>query len=293
MRVNVAGLAVVLVVLGIFLVRPAAVADLDHKVCDLLTGWAGPGKPSGRVVIVGIDEKSLTQFGRWPWPRDIVAQITRNILDQGAAAIVLDMMFPQDDGRTSRSFEGFGPLRSGTNDEKLAEALSGKPAVIGFTLSFEPYTSGPSACSVPSLPLVVTSPREPGKAAFFQATDIICSVPAISRAAAASGFLNAAPDSDGKVRRLPMVIESGGRYYPSLALAALNVYRPVSTLQLATDARGARRLRLGERDIPVEGPSFLRLRFRGARQTFAYIPAADLLAGRAPAEMLRGKIVVI
>jgi PAS domain S-box-containing protein len=293
MRVIAAGSAVVLVVFGIFLLRPALVADLDHKVCDLLTGWAGPGKPSGRVVIVEIDEKSLTRFGRWPWPRDLVAQLTRSILDHGAAAVVLDMMFPQEDGGITRSIKGLGTPRIETNDQKLAEALSGRPTVVGYTLSFDADTAGSPACSVPTLPLAVISPKKPGKATFFHATDAICSVPSVSQAAAASGFLNAAPDSDGKVRRVPLVIESGGRYYPSLALAALNVYRPVSTMQLTTDAGGASRLRLGQQAVPLEGPSFLRLRFRGARRSFAYISAAGFLAGPAPAEILRGKIVIV
>jgi PAS domain S-box-containing protein len=293
MRVIAAGSAVVLVVVSIFLVRPAPVVDLDHKVCDLLTKWAGPGEPSGRVVIVEIDEKSLAQFGRWPWPRDLVGLVVRSILDHGASAVVLDMMFPQEDRRTTRTTEGFGMARSGTNDEVLAQALSGKPAVVGYTIRFDRDTAGPSACDVASLPLVVVSSKEPGGAAFFHATGAVCSMPAISRAAAANGFLNTAPDSDGKMRRIPLVIESGDRYYPSLALAALNVYRPVSTMQLATDARGAWRLRLDRQAVPLEGPSFLRLRFRGARRSFVYVPVADVLAGRAPAEMLRGKIAIV
>jgi PAS domain S-box-containing protein len=293
MRVIATGFAVVLVVLGVFLVRPAPVVDLDRKVCDLLAGWAGPGEPSGRVVIVEIDEKSLAQFGRWPWPRDLVSLIARSILDHGASLVVLDMMFPQEDRSTTRTTEGFGRARSGTNDEVLAEALSGKPAVVGYAFRFDRDTAGPSACSVASLPLAVASPKDPWGAAFFHATGAVCSVPAISRAAAANGFLNAAPDSDGKTRRIPLVIESGGRYYPSLALAALNVYRPVSTMLLATDAGGARRLRLDRQAVPLEGPSFLRLRFRGARRSFAYVPVADVLAGRTPAEMLRGKIAIV
>ena len=68
MRIIAAGSVVVLMVLAIFWVSPAPVADLDSKACDLLTGWAGPGKESGHVVIVEIDEESLGRFGRWPWP---------------------------------------------------------------------------------------------------------------------------------------------------------------------------------------------------------------------------------
>ena len=185
MRVVATGFAVVLVVLGVFLVRPAPVVDLDHKVCDWLAGWAGPGEPSGRVVIVEIDEKSLAQFGRWPWPRDLVSLIARSILDHGASLVVLDMMFPQEDRSTTRTTGGFGQARSGTNDEVLAEALSGKPAVVGYAFRFDRDTAGPPACSVASLPLAVASPKDPWGAAFFHATGAVCSVPAISRAAAA------------------------------------------------------------------------------------------------------------
>jgi len=171
MRVIAAGSVVVLMVLGIFLVRPAPVADLDSKACDLLTGWAGPGKQSGHVVIVEIDEKSLGQFGRWPWSRDLVGQLSRSILEHGAATVALDMMFPQEDG---------------TNDEVLAGAISGKPVVVGYVLRFDGGDAASLPCPVPSLPLALIGPDESRGAAFFHATGAVCSVPAISRAASGS-----------------------------------------------------------------------------------------------------------
>ncbi len=106
MRVILAGSAVVLMVLIIFLLRPAPVAELDSKVCDLLAKWAGPGTLSGHVAVVEIDEKSLDRFGRWPWPRDLVARLTQSILQQGAAAVALDMMFPQEDGGNDKVLGG-------------------------------------------------------------------------------------------------------------------------------------------------------------------------------------------
>ena len=113
MRVKAAGSAIVLMVVAIFLVRPAPVVNLDHKVLDLLTGWAGPGKQSGRVVVVEIDEASLREFGGWPWPRDLLSRLTRRLLDRGAATVVFDMMFPQEDRRAPRPIDGETP--SGTN----------------------------------------------------------------------------------------------------------------------------------------------------------------------------------
>ena len=55
-------------------------------------------------VIVEIDERSLAEFGQWPWPRNLVAQLLQEIRDKGALSVGLDMMFPEPD-RTSRVIE--------------------------------------------------------------------------------------------------------------------------------------------------------------------------------------------
>jgi PAS domain S-box-containing protein len=293
MRVIAAGSAVVLVVIALFLVRPVPVVNLDSKVCDLLTAWAGPGKASGRVVVVEIDEASLAEFGGWPWPRDLLARITREILNRGAATVVFDMMFPQEDRRPPRSTGRMGEAPLGTNDEVFANALSDKPTVVGYTLRFDRDDAGSSPCSVQTLPLAMVGPRQSGEASYFRAAGALCSVPQISRAAAGNGFLNASPDTDGKMRRVPLVMEYANRYYPSLAFAALNVNHGVAAMELATDAHGASRLRLDSRAVPLEGPALLRLRFRGARRTFPYVSVSGVLGGRLPAEMLRGKIAIV
>jgi PAS domain S-box-containing protein len=278
MRTIITGAVVMLVTIGVFLLRPTTLSDLDAKVCDVLTGWAGPGEPSRQVVIVEIDEKSLTRFGRWPWPRDLMGQLTRGIFERGAATAVLDMMFPQADGG---------------NDEVLADALSNEPAVVGYTMKFDGGETSPVTCQVPTLPLVRSGPGDLTRSAVFHARGAVCSVPVISRAALGNGFLNAAPDHDGTLRRVPMVIESGANYYPSMALATLMVYRHVSKMQLAGDTAGARRLRLDDRSIALEGPSLLRLRFRGRRRTLPYVSAADVLSATVPDDALRGKIVIV
>ena len=278
MRIVAAGSVVILMVLAVFLVRPAPLAELDSRACDLLAKWAGPGTQSGRVVVVEIDEKSLDRFGRWPWPRNLVARLTRNILEQGAATVALDVMFPQEDN---------------VNDEVLAEGISGKPVVVGYALRFDGGGAPALSCPAQSLPLAVARPSKPGEAAFFHATGAICNAPAISAAASSSGFLNAVPDQDGTVRHVPLVIEYGDRYYPSLALAAVNLYRHVSSMQLAVEPYGGGRLRLDRQVISLEGQSVLRLRFRGAGRRLPYVSAADILAAHPGEDLLGGRIAIV
>lgn len=292
MRGIAAGAVTVLCVAGLFLLRPEPVVNLDQAVGDILTRWAGPGRQSGQVVIVEIDDQSLNQFGRWPWPRRTLAQLAKRAFGADAAAVVFDMMFPEEDAGLPGPSTGAAGAANNTNDESFAEALTGRPSVIGYTLKFD-GGGGLSSCALQSLPLVVLGPREAGRSPLFQARSAVCSVAHIAAAAAATGYLNASPDSDGKLRRVPLLMELDNRYYPALALAALNVYRRPTTMGLVTDGFGVSELRLDSRAVPLEGHGFLRLRFRGARGTFPRVSAADVLANRASEGVLRGRVAVI
>ena len=55
---------------------------------------------------------------------------------------------------------------------------------------------------------------------FFDATGAVCSLPMLARAAGSSGFLNAAPDLDGILRRAPLLLRFNDRIYPALGLVA-------------------------------------------------------------------------
>ncbi|HEV2446744.1 MAG TPA: CHASE2 domain-containing protein, partial [Candidatus Sulfopaludibacter sp.] len=276
-----------MLVVAILLARPDPVAKADDRVCDALTGLVSRGTPSGLVTIVEIDEESLSQQGRWPWPRDVLGLLVRRILEGGAAAVALDMVLHEEDRGAPATLTGNG---NGTNDEVLAGILAGKPVVLGYVFRFDGTSA---ACAVQPLPMVVSGPAESSRTGFFHAAGALCSVPRISRAAAGNGFLNAAPNADGRLRSLPLVIESGDQYYPSLALAAFQVYRRASSMQLGLGPREASSLRVGTRTVRLEGPSSVRLRFRGPRRTFPYLSAARLLSGRPSPGDLHGQIVIV
>jgi PAS domain S-box-containing protein len=279
MRVRLAGAAVVVLVVSIFLARPDSVAKVDDWACDLLTGSISRGKLSNQVAIVEIDETSLAQFGRWPWPRDLLGLVVRRILDRGAATVVLDTMLQEED--------------RGVNDDVLAGALNGNPVVVGYAFRFDGAGANPSTCVFQPLPLAVVGPNGSWGPGFFHASGALCNATQISKAAAGAGFLNAAPDSDGKLRRVPLVMEYGDGQYPSLALAAYNVYRHASPMQLSLNAREASQLRLGTEVVRLEGESSMRLRFRGGRRTFPYVPVSSVLNDRVPMDTLRGKIAIV
>jgi adenylate cyclase len=131
----------------------------------------------------------------------------------------------------------------------------------------------------------------------------------LTSAAGASGFLNAAPDPDGLLRRAPLLIELDGRVYPSLGLAAVAAMRDVRdvTLYVANVNASSLVLSPGDGDVaapshgagterrvvPLDGKSNLLLRYRGPKRTFTYVSAADVLGGRVTPGAFAGKLVLV
>ncbi len=120
------------------LVKPTATALLHDQLYDYLLS-VNRGEPSSVPVIVDIDEKSLKQYGQWPWPRYRIAILLDKLRNLGALSIGLDMLLAEDD-RTSVNvireafLRDFGveldvrgvPQDLRDNDKKLTDALSAR-----------------------------------------------------------------------------------------------------------------------------------------------------------------------
>ncbi|MFZ4125159.1 MAG: CHASE2 domain-containing protein, partial [Rickettsiales bacterium] len=79
---------------------PPLITDLTYKTFDFYQQLAPrPYTPTG-VRIIDIDDASLSKLGQWPWPRQLLADMTQKLTDAGVAAIGFDMIFPEED-RTS------------------------------------------------------------------------------------------------------------------------------------------------------------------------------------------------
>jgi len=288
------------------LVRPDLADFLNNRVYDALL-VAGTGEPSRIPVIVDIDERSLKQYGQWPWPRHRVAILIDRLRELGALSIGLDMLFAEDD-RTSitavrrellRDFGvDFGftevPQDLRDNDERLADALSRGSVVMGYQFLFE-QDSASNNCVLH--PLQVNNRRH-GKTkgdspVFIQAHSVSCNLKILSEAAAGSGFFNVSPDSDGILRRVPLIIEHRGRVYPSLALATLMQAQGINDVLLETDDGSADLLYLNKTAIPLTSKGSVLIRFRGKGRSFSYVSAADILSHRIPKEKIDGNIVFV
>jgi adenylate cyclase len=288
------------------LAKPTFTDFLHHRVYDSLLS-AGKGDPSPVPVIVDIDEKSLRQYGQWPWPRYRVAILVDKLRNLGALSIGLDMLFAEEDRTSIHSIRkeilrDFGvdlglrevPQSLRDNDRSLAEALSRSPVVLGYQFLFE-EDSVSGDCLLHPLPVnqLRDDKAEKDSPLFIHARGVSCNLKMFSEAAAGSGFFNVSPDPDGILRRLPLIIEHGGRLYPSLALVTLMKALGVHDVLLKKETSGVESLYLNQTAIPLTSKGSMLIRFRGKGKTFDYVSAADILSDRIPDEKIQGKIVFV
>ena len=128
---------------------------------------------------------------------------------------------------------------------------------------------------------------------FFRATTAVCNIPTLTSAAQASGFLNAAPDPDGILRRAPLLMQYGDRVYPALSLAAIRMATNAHNLVLRIANVNTASLALDGQAVPLDGKSNLLLRYRGAKRTFPYVSAVDVLNGHVSPDEFRDRIVFV
>lgn len=282
-----------------------------------------------RIVIVDIDEKSIAEVGRWPWSRDVVAQLISKMADTyEAQTIAFDVLFAEPDN--SSGYATLARLASSTLkdvpqfgrqlqvlkpaldfDARMAEAIRGRPVVMGYNLSNEA-----DAIAKGELPQPVFTTAALGG----RRLDVTrwraygANLPQLQEAAGAGGFFNPLLDSDGLVRRVPLIAQVGDRFYESLALAsarmALGAKRmkpvfpqqdAVMTDQELRDYGALDSIALDTRPrptfIPVERHLTTLVTYRGRGGVhggaFRYVPAVDILKGRIPKNDLAGRILVV
>jgi len=302
-RTGAAGIGFTLLVIAVAWRPPRTLQNSESRVYDIFLR-AAPHSPAGTVpVVVDIDEESLARYGQWPWPRYRLAQLLERLRDLGAAAIAVDMVFAEPD-RTSvplllREIERDlgvimrvdGPVGGiGDNDRRLAETLTNGPFTLGYSFDFG--TAKPATDCILH-PITLHRVERGGGMPLVRAPAVVCNLPLFARAAGSSGFFNVAPDQDGTVRRVPLLIEYRGEFFPSLALAALIRARKESYITLESGDGAARRLIVGGRAIPLDARGNMLVRFRGPGHGYAYLSAAAVLEGRVPAGTLKNRIAFV
>jgi adenylate cyclase len=249
---------------------------------------------SSPAVIVAIDEKSLAELGQWPWPRTILAELIRRLSDDNPAAIGIDVLFPEADRMSPASIASIVEATDAAlarrlaalpgNDAVFAEAIARSPVVLGIAgLEEQSPTAGRTA------PFLVRGDDPRRWVRGFQSASR--SIPVIDQAASGHALLSV-DTHDGIVRRIPLVASVAGTLTPALSIEMLRVASGRPAFGMNVDSAGVASVSVGNLRIPTEPDGSVWIRF-GHRDANRFVSAADVIAGRLPADIFEQRLVLI
>jgi adenylate cyclase len=267
--------ALALALAGLRLATPWGIELLELKALDLRFTLRGAREPTHAVAVVGIDERSLARYGRWPWPRSRLAELVDRLERLGTRTIAFDTVFDQPDA---------------PNDPRFAAAMraSGR-VVLGEFFSFDE----PPPTVLPVFNELSVRDRGGRVEHLHAATAFHGPVPVLADAAADVGHVNFLPDGDGSFRRLPLALRMGDAVAPALAVAALRHWLGGRDALLTLAGPGDVTLTVGDHVLALDDTAEMRIDFLGPPGTVTNLSALDVLEDRVGRPALEGKLVLI
>jgi eukaryotic-like serine/threonine-protein kinase len=288
---------------------------LDNDLYDRAS-LASDRAPASQIVVLAIDDTSIANIGRWPWSRDVHAQVIDQLAQAGAKTIVLTSLFlePQLD-RGLQPLQALQQTLAQTPDDPLAVRLNSQIAqaiqrldtdaalehamkqagnvLLPMVFDFGTPLGRPDQ----ALPDFVENSTVLADSGASVLTSVKAHLPLSSLGAAAArlGHLNQIPYvADGSVRADQMLIDHHGSWMPSLALQAAAHSLNLQPQELTWRNDG--NVQLGGLVLPMDPVGRVFTQFYAdvaGKPAFTQDSFFDLYAGKVPASKYAGKIVVI
>ena len=325
LREHIVRIALLLGVLVFFVlyaahVIPLGVIDqLEYVAYDQRLNLTMPKTVDPRIVIVDIDEKSLAAEGRWPWSRNKLANFVDHLFDDyGVQLVAFDIVFAEaDDSSGLQVMERLadGPLAEETSfrraleqlkpsldyDSLFAEAIGRHPVILGHYFNLVSTKGESERIGALPQPVFVKGIFAGKPIRFLKGSGFGGNLEDLQRQSLTAGHFNTDPDRDGKVRRVPMLVEFEGEYYGSLSLQIMRALLGVEQVEpvfgqplfKTRGYAGLEWLQVGNRRVPVDERVQTLIPYRGRQGSFNYVSATDVLRGGADRAVLDGAIVLV
>ena len=299
---------------------PSFIETIQLKSIDTRFKIRGGRKTSGNIVIAGIEQSSIDTYGRWPWPRSVLAELIISLKKSGTKTIVFDLLFPEpelnpvipaikslsktyteldllnDNFQNQIFFEEMAQvIQQSDNDTLMAQAIAWSDNVI-LGMAFEPgkKTILPSKERDAATARAVYQYNEKNleqldeKKRSLTRENLLLPLPKLAAGATGMSYVNIFPDKDGLIRRALITIFSNNKPYMPMAVAAAGHFLDNPPIWHTNGL-----LEIGENKIQCDPSQRIHLDFYGLENAFTVFSIADIIEGRIPTDELKDKIVII
>ncbi len=304
-----------LVVIAVLFVHSGTdlTSTLERRYYDFASTSAAK-KPADNIAIIAIDDQSIRNIGRWPWPRDVQAKLIDQLAAAKTKTIVNTVLFYEPEQNKGLSHlrkikdlaalpeHASAPLADGVGklvaeaeaaldtDAKLEQSLKKAGNVLlASTFSLGMPKGGADA---PLPPALLKHTIKDSFGFSFPSYAIQHPLVPFADAAAGVGHLNQFQDpEDGTVRRDLLFVNYFGQAMPSMGLLAAAHGLNLRLSDLKVDVEQTQ-VRLGRLNIQADAGAAILPQFYG-KQSFQIDSFYDVITGKIPADRYAGKIVII
>jgi adenylate cyclase len=215
------------------------------------------------IVTVEINNQTIRKRGQWPWDRETLGKEIIKLYQSGAGLVVVPILFADPD--------------RGGKDKFFANVLKQTPTIIG-----QIPTNDNSATGVVRGVASIGSDWKPW---VYRYSGAVGPIPEFAKNAKAVGMMIVAPEADGVVRRMPLVVSVDGVLYPSISMEILRMAAGDISFQMKTGIAGVEKLRIPKyKMIDTDANGNIWLDFQWKTKTY---PLHEKLPD------LTGKIVIL
>jgi adenylate cyclase len=314
---------IIFIALILFFIDVRFLRFMELKALDLRMVSRGNLPSGGEVVIATIDEKSLSELGRWPWPRTHIARLVDKLKQYKAKAVGFDIVFSEPDENSSIKtiVELSNDVKkSGIQDKRVQKLLSAKKmtadtdAILArsiaraknVTLGYFFHLTAKDVAHISEKEIdtsaenisnsryqMIRETAKPDEFTLVHAYAAAANLKRLSQAAENAGYFNAFPDTDGTLRWSPLMIKFQDNYYAPLSMSLLLQYLDWPMLSLNLNDFGVEGIRIGEIDIPTDEAGRMLVNYLGPAKTFPHYSISDIIKGRLSPDTFKDKIVIV
>ena len=214
------------------------------------------------IIVVEIDEKAIEKYGQYPFNREVYADLIYKLRDQGAGMIIFPMLFSEED-RQGGDILFSEALQYGTVIAQVGTNQTNRNAVPrGIAKIGDP---------IPYL---------------FEWGGMLGPLPSLKTNGV--GVINTAPEVDGLVRRIPLLMRVGEEVYPAISIETIRAITGDPSYQVKADANGIIAVRVpGYATIPTDRNGRIWINYNKAFDSIS-IADDDLRF-----ELTQGKTVIV
>ena len=314
------GLLLSLYVAASYLLGFPFLESIELKAFDMRSELRQNAEPTGEIVMIAIDDNSISQVGRWPWPRSKMAAMIDKLAAAGPKVIGLNIVYsePETGGLTeinnlwlkyNEHLAGKKIVEKGVSfaddfsaavvsldqDARLLASIKSAGNVVlpmffagGGLLGANPEPL-PPAISSSVLTYQVT--QAAADMTMPDGTKATYPLPTLAEVARGVGHVNVYPDFDGVVRREMPAMKYGDAFFPSFALQLVMASRGLNSTEGVFTAGD--KVQIGPLSVPVDKTNATLITFNGPDKTFRSYSFTDVMNDKVDMGAFKDKIVLV